>query len=112
MQGELVNTRLCRLPPPTKGCGLGYHVYCSQHNAGSFELITELVDDRDDLGECLITQDPDYLERCDHMLLYLTGQTWSRGEAATEALATELLQAMELNVHVLLVGADRLNPRF
>ena len=36
------------------------------------------------------------------MLLYLTSQTWTRGEAS-EALGRELMRAMDLNVNVLLV---------
>ena len=36
----------------------------------------------------------------------MTGQTWTRGEAATKALEAELLKAMELDVHVLLVNSD------
>ena len=39
---------------------------------------------------------------CDHTLLYLTAQTWTQGEASA-ALAAELMEAMENNVHVLLV---------
>lgn len=39
---------------------------------------------------------------CLDVLLYLTGQTWTRGEEST-ALAEEIRKAMDLGVHVLLV---------
>ena len=42
------------------------------------------------------------LAECDHLLLYLTSQTWTRGEEASGALATVILRAMDLGVHVLL----------
>jgi hypothetical protein len=50
----------------------------------------------------LVTTDFSRIAECDHMLLYLTSQTWTRG-ASSEALAEEVRQAMDLGVHVLLV---------
>ena len=47
------------------------------------------------------TSDLQQLAQCDHMLLYLNSQTWTRGEASA-ALAAEVAQAMDLGVHVLL----------
>ena len=41
------------------------------------------------------------LGECDHLLLYLTSQTWTRGDASN-VLADEVRQAMDLGVHVLL----------
>jgi hypothetical protein len=48
-----------------------------------------------------ITTSVDDLARCDHMLLYLTGKTWTRG-AESAALGDELSKAMGLGVHILL----------
>jgi len=49
------------------------------------------------------------------MLLYLTGQTWTRGEASTK-LGDELMKAMDLEVSILLVhempGAGGQEARF
>ena len=57
------------------------------------------------------TADKALMRSCNHMLLYLTSQTWTRGEAS-EALAKEVLQAMDLGVHVLLAheSASSHNP--
>jgi len=41
------------------------------------------------------------LQFCDHMLLYLNGRTWTRGEQSVK-LADELLRALDMEVHVLL----------
>jgi len=48
-----------------------------------------------------VTMDVTCLAKCDHMLLYLSSQTWTRGEAS-EMLGKEVDQAMDLGVHVLL----------
>jgi len=48
-----------------------------------------------------MTTNVDCLEECDHLLLYLTSQTWTRGEAS-KVLADAVLRAMDLGVHVLL----------
>ena len=47
------------------------------------------------------TTDADRLAECEHMLLYLKGLTWTRGEAS-EALAEDERRARKLGVHVLL----------
>ena len=44
----------------------------------------------------------DELPHCDHMLLYLNGETWTRGEEESTMLAEELALAREHGVHVLL----------
>jgi len=67
-------------------------------------------------GEVLVvTKSIDSLAECDHLLLYLTSQTWTRGEASEE-LADEVLRAMDLGVHVMLAhempGAGGQEARF
>ena len=124
VQGELISQPLTLLPRPKSDHT--HHLYCSQHNPVAVtELMAEVATELDlalrvdaqllraggeDARTLLVTTEIENMVKCDHVLLYLTGQTWSRGEAETEALATELLQAMELNVHVLLVSA-RVNSR-
>jgi len=62
-----------------------------------------------------VTAEAAKLSECDHMLLYLTSQTWTRGEASA-ALGRELMKAMDLGVNVLLVhempGAGGQEARF
>jgi hypothetical protein len=41
------------------------------------------------------------LSECDHMLLYLNSQTWTRG-LESDTLANEVTEAMDLGVHLLL----------
>jgi hypothetical protein len=41
------------------------------------------------------------LSECDHMLLYLNAQTWTRG-AESDTLANEVREAMDLGVYLLL----------
>jgi len=49
----------------------------------------------------LMTTDATQLNACDHMLLYLTAQTWTQGEPSA-ALAEEIRTALNRGVHVLL----------
>jgi len=49
----------------------------------------------------LVTSNGSRLGECSHMLLYLNGQTWTRG-AASATLGRELMEAMNLGVAVLL----------
>ena len=113
VDGEIVSIRLGALPPPVQP-GAAYHLYCSAHNLGAIELMEEasrergfrLVNAPFHHGEpaanvLYVTSDPTQLSTCDHALLYLTSQTWTRGEASA-ALAAELSQAMECGVHVML----------
>jgi len=41
------------------------------------------------------------LSKCDHMVLYLTSQTWTRGEGSGQ-LGKEVMEAMDKGVHILL----------
>eukprot|EP00966_Prymnesium_polylepis_P043420 1007219-Prymnesium_polylepis.1 len=45
------------------------------------------------------TDDVAKLAECEQFLLYLNAQTWTRGDASAN-LAVELLQAIDLGVHV------------
>ena len=124
VQGELISKPLTPLPRPKSNHT--HHVYCSQYNpATAVELMVEVATELDmtllidsrlmrtggkGAPRLLVTSASEDLAKCDHVLLYLTGQTWTRGQAATEALEAELLKAMELDVHVLLASADRSNP--
>ena len=101
VQGELVNKRLRGLLPPTKGSGVGHHIFCSPNNIGSLELIQELMDEHKELGRCATTQNLEDLDSCDHMLVYLTGLTWTSGETSL-ALASEVMKAMDAGINILL----------
>ena len=102
VQGELVNEHLRRLPRPSKGRGFGYHVFCSSNNKGSLELIEELMQEHQELGECFTTQNVEDLKQCDHMLVYLNGLTWTSGEMS-EAFASEASNFLYLKLARLFV---------
>jgi len=138
---EIVNQTLKPLKPPRAS----FHIYCSALNPGAAELISEVSRDRGfrvvasartrrsltrsrprRAGKAAalhqpadvllhVTSDADQLAECDHMLLYLTSQTWTRGEASA-ALGLELMEAMDLKLNVLLVhemtGAGGQEARF
>ena len=107
---EIVNQKLKPLKPPTKA----FHVYCSTLNPGAMQLMREVARARSltlhQEGEakaktastlCLATEMAS-MPRCDHMLLYLTSQTWTRPSESAH-LASEVIEAMDRGVHVLLV---------
>jgi len=125
---ELIVQQRSPLLPPEPGHT--HHIYCSEFNAGAAALLHEAKGPcrlmvRQDEGAApprgarlssrrggadkavkedvlYVTTEKAYLETCDHMMLYLTSLTWTSGEA-TDRLAAELLEAMDLEVHVLLV---------
>ena len=86
-----------------------YHVYTSTHNAGAElvgEELTKLVAQRAVSYsraevQLHVTDDFENLAACEHMLLYLTSETWTRG-AASAALAHEVCEAQRAGVHLLL----------
>ena len=100
VDGELVSRKLKELRPPEDKHK--FHVCCSDHNPGARMLVHELAEKRgfhltlsDEGGsrrssalaskvrrpaEVLrMTTDVTRLEECDHLLLYLNSQTWTRG---------------------------------
>jgi len=108
---EIVNQTLKPLLQPNKS----FHVYCSALNPGSTEVMAEVSREHGfsmqlenpahhaKLTDALhVTTDAAKLPNCDHMLLYLTSQTWTRGEASA-TLGSELMMAMSLDIHVLVV---------
>ena len=62
-----------------------------------------------------VTQDVALLAECDHFLIYLHGQTWTRG-AATEAFAAEVVASMDAGINTLLahemIGVGGQEARF
>ena len=112
VRSEVLSQSITPLPPPK--AGHRYHAYCSPLNPGASALMMELAHTHslhlatpDELtGEMrannvlCITTHAAQLTECDHMLLYLTSQTWTRG-AESDALGAELTRALDLGVHVL-----------
>jgi len=88
------------LPPPHKGNA--YHLHCSVSNPGALELTAEL----DAKRGVLVTTDAALVGECDHFLLYLNGQTWTRG-AQSDVLAAQVTRAICLGVHLLLAHEMR-----
>jgi len=143
VDGELISRKLKALPPPSDSHK--FHICCSALNPGALALVHELAEKRgfdvelpdeggvdvklpDKGGDprpsparrskkqvLYATSDTNRLTECDHLLLYLTSQTWTRGEASV-ALAAEVHRAMDLKVHVLLAhempGAGGQEARF
>jgi hypothetical protein len=97
----------------------GFHVYCSFFNPGALALMQEVANERDfrplegvasqensrraPTPQSILHIATDKLEltSCDHMLLYLNSQTWTRG-ADTDALAGEVEEAIRIGIHILL----------
>jgi hypothetical protein len=129
----LDNELISQLPlRPLEKPKVSYHLYVSPLNPGAMALVEEFAqhhefklekkkyENRGQAGEAKdalrrlgrgdtkvvqilnVTDQVKELAECDHMLLYLTSQTWTRQEESN-ALAAELTQAMNSNVHVLLV---------
>ena len=107
---ELVNAELTPLPP----CQKSFHIYCSALNPRAMELMVEVSRacrlsmrleaapaGRAGPNELFVATDFTNLEACDSMLLYLTSQTWTRGDGSA-ALGEEVKHAMDLGMNVLL----------
>ena len=97
VQGELAHEKPQKRSP-RMGCAS--HCYVAPGNPGARELIDEVSANFPWLA-LSYTQDLTQLSRCEHLLLYLNKQTWTRGDAS-EALADEVIAAFEQGVHVML----------
>jgi len=95
LRGELSHLRS---NVPVLGHGR-FHVFCSAHNAGALELVQE-VEQELNLSLSAAT-DTAALDRCEAMLVYLDGRTWTSG-AATTAFAEDVTRAMAMRVPLLL----------
>ena len=95
--GELHRLRVA-LPPPQDG--RGYHLFCSEHNAGALELAQEMADA---LSVPLrVSSEASSMHECARVLVYLNGLTWTSG-ARSVAFAAQLEQAMQAGLRPLLV---------
>jgi hypothetical protein len=124
VQDELAN-QVPRFRPPER-TGHKYHLYCSPRNPGAVELFGEVArfhsvtlkrqqslsefvrnhqsrrGSRDRADKAVrVAQRLEDLTECEHMCVYLTSQTWTRGEAS-EQFAEEVRAAMAQGVHLLL----------
>ena len=88
---------------------LSFHLYCSKHNPGARAVageISALIEEEQRrknvrLPSLMWTDNPDNLDKCEHMLVHLDSRTWTPGEDSI-AFARELCHAMRLGVHRLL----------
>jgi len=96
-QGELA-----QLPSRLRALSRGhaYHLYCSPCNEGAETLLRELAKTRS-LSTLKYTNQFSELQRCEAMLLYLTGRTWTRGMASDE-FAEEVEDAMRSGMRLVL----------
>jgi len=88
--------------------GRTHHLYCSRFNKGALAVAQELrtyvresSPSKKQRAEVLVTSSRRSLDSCEHMLLYLTSQTWTSGSESA-ALAHEVCQAQRAGVHLLL----------
>ena len=95
MQGEIVHDKILLAPLHD---GRAFHVYCSPQNLGSEAVGLELAAV---LKGLRVTNAFSDLKQSEHMLLYLTKATWTRG-AASAAFAHEVCEALRAGVHLLL----------
>jgi len=113
MRSEIVKRLLLplKMPSPRTDSHPPFteHLYLSQYDVGS---VTELhrhirdgVEPTVFLKDLRCTSDADRLKSCEHMLLTLTADTWTRNGPGFESihLANEVRTAMTAGVHVLLV---------
>ena len=110
VDNEIVNQKLKPLPQPKQS----FHIYCAALNPGSRSLVIEVSRVREfqihfeaeadgkSANKLYVTTEPANLARSDTMLVYLTGQTWTRGDESAK-LGEEIGRAMDLDVNVLLV---------
>ena len=95
VQGE-VSQRRVKLPPLAPG--RTSHLYCSPYLPPARALGDEL---QRLVSGLVLTESIDELDQCEHMLLYLTSETWTRGEASAR-FAHEVCEAQRKGVHLLL----------
>ena len=72
-------------------------VYCSPHNPGARELAEELNGIWPGLLQIANIQSWSDLSACDHMLVYLNGQTWTHD---SETFAAEIREAQRVGLHL------------
>ena len=88
------------VPPMTLPRKHKYHLFCSRSCAGAAELADEI---NRELGTTIKwTANRDELHLCARLLLYLTGKTWTSGEASA-AFVQDVSAAQALGVPLLLV---------
>ena len=95
IQNEMAQQPTPEVPPPREG--RRFHLYCSRHNLGAAEYAREVAEK---LGlNLLITDEPKQLPLAEAVVVYLTSQTWTRGDS-TEAFAADVLRAMKRGVRL------------
>ena len=123
IDGELSTQKLSAPRLPSKDHT--FHVYCSELSPGGSALLRELAShlgimmmhslpelgDMKDNKILVVTNDVQHLEECEHMLLYLTSQTWTRC-GASDALAEEARRAMDAGIHLLLAHESERASKF
>ena len=100
-KGTYLQGELTRLQPTLSAprSGRTCHVYCSPHNVGAAALMQEVASHFK--LSIKIAEDVSQLHTCERMLVYLTGLTWTSGEASTN-FALEVQRAMDAKVPLLL----------
>ena len=89
LPGELGSGRRPPLAPPSGR----FHVWCSRHNPGAFELLDELKSFGGWEGKLLVTDEPAQMQEADQLLLLLNRATWA-DDARRVALTAEVRGAL------------------
>ena len=89
------------LPVTRKDCQ--YHLYVSRHSpAGTMNLVRDLQVRF--LPGLTFTEEPELLKKCEHIVVLLTSETWTRHEdGVSQSFEQEIEEAMREGVHRLLV---------
>ena len=78
-----------------------YHLFCSRNNSGALELIREAAARYPSFGAVRVCTSAAEIPQCAAMLVYLNGNTWTRGERST-SFAAEVHAALDADVTLLL----------
>jgi len=96
LRGELSRRR----PTPALLPAGSYHVFCSSHNLGVLELISEIQETLQ--ITITTTSDMNELSACQHFLVLLDARTWNGNANDVAVFAAQVTQAMDANVPLLL----------
>ena len=97
VQGEVTQEET---PLAAPRAGKRFHLFCSSHNLGAYELVQDLAEMQS--MRVVSTQVQSELEQCERMLVFLNDNTWT-SDATSEDFANDVMHAMDLGVPLLLV---------
>ena len=98
--GWQVDTQGLQVDEPTRGSlHRDSHHQESRRKSSMRSSVSGLLASRKQGGVLYVTSDVAKMQACEHVLIYLTSQTWTRGELS-EQLGAEINQAMDLELSI------------